>query len=162
MSRCGRCCARRERTYAELGLADEGLTDDQLLDAMMAHPILINRPIVVSPLGVKLCRPSEEVLDLLPEPQRAAFTRRMARGSWMRPAASTTRRPPSHERSDCPPGRCTGQGSVHGNVRALPDAMGHAVHRGRIALGRLVPGAFHLIGAAEVAQVTCQWRYWSG
>jgi arsenate reductase len=55
--------------YAELGLADSELTDDQLLDAMMAHPILINRPIVVSPKGVKLCRPSEEALDLLPQQQ---------------------------------------------------------------------------------------------
>lgn len=52
--------------YAELGLADPKLTDDQILDAMMAHPILINRPIVVSSKGVKLCRPSEEVLNLLP------------------------------------------------------------------------------------------------
>jgi len=52
--------------YAELGLDNPDLTDDQLLDAMMAHPILINRPIVVTPKGVKLCRPSEEVLDLLP------------------------------------------------------------------------------------------------
>ena len=59
--------------YAQLGLSDPSLTDDQLLDAMMAHPILINRPIVVTPLGVKLCRPSEEVLDLLPQPQRGAF-----------------------------------------------------------------------------------------
>jgi arsenate reductase (glutaredoxin) len=55
--------------YAELGLGNPALTDDQLLDAMMAHPILINRPIVVSPLGVKLCRPSETVLDLLPVQQ---------------------------------------------------------------------------------------------
>lgn len=61
--------------YAELGLDDPALTDDQLLDAMMAHPILINRPIVVTPLGVKLCRPSEEVLSLLPDPQRAAFAK---------------------------------------------------------------------------------------
>lgn len=52
--------------YAELGLGNAALTDDQLLDAMMAHPILINRPIVVTPKGVKLCRPSELVLDLLP------------------------------------------------------------------------------------------------
>ena len=52
--------------YAELGLDDPSLTDDQLLDAMMAHPILINRPIVVTPKGVKLCRPSDMVLDLLP------------------------------------------------------------------------------------------------
>ncbi|QPF93638.1 arsenate reductase (glutaredoxin) [Bradyrhizobium commune] len=55
--------------YAELGLDNAGLTDDQLLDAMMAHPILINRPIVVTPKGVKLCRPSELVLDLLPAQQ---------------------------------------------------------------------------------------------
>lgn len=53
--------------YAELGLDDAGLSDDQLLDAIEAHPILMNRPIVVSPLGVKLCRPSETVLDLLPQ-----------------------------------------------------------------------------------------------
>ena len=58
--------------YADLGLGDPALTDDQLLDAMMAHPILINRPIVVSPKGVRLCRPSEAVLDLLP-PQKGAF-----------------------------------------------------------------------------------------
>jgi arsenate reductase (glutaredoxin) len=61
---------RAKRTpYAELGLGNETLTDDQLLDAMMAHPILINRPIVVTPKGVKLCRPSELVLDLLPAQQ---------------------------------------------------------------------------------------------
>jgi arsenate reductase (glutaredoxin) len=59
----------------ELGLDDTALKDAQLLDAMMAHPILVNRPIVVSPLGVKLCRPSEAVLDLLPNPQQAAFTK---------------------------------------------------------------------------------------
>lgn len=58
--------------YAELGLDNPDLSDDQLLDAIAAHPVLINRPIVISPLGVKLCRPSEEVLDLLP-PQRGAF-----------------------------------------------------------------------------------------
>ncbi|KIZ38897.1 MULTISPECIES: arsenate reductase (glutaredoxin) [Rhodopseudomonas] len=52
--------------YAELGLGAPGLSDTQLLDAMMAHPILINRPIVVSPLGVRLCRPSEAVLEILP------------------------------------------------------------------------------------------------
>jgi arsenate reductase (glutaredoxin) len=53
--------------YQELGLGNEALSDDQLLDAMLAHPILINRPIVVTPKGVKLCRPSELVLQLLPE-----------------------------------------------------------------------------------------------
>ncbi len=60
--------------YAELGLGDPGLSDDEVVDAMMAHPILINRPLVVSPLGVRLCRPSEAVLDLLPK-QRGAFTK---------------------------------------------------------------------------------------
>jgi arsenate reductase len=55
--------------YEELGLADPSLGDDALLDAMIEHPILINRPIVVSPMGVRLCRPSEEVLDLLPRQQ---------------------------------------------------------------------------------------------
>lgn len=60
--------------YAHLGLGDPELTDDALLDAMMAHPILINRPLVVSPKGVKLCRPSEAVLDLLP-PQRGEFVK---------------------------------------------------------------------------------------
>ncbi|WP_374632895.1 arsenate reductase (glutaredoxin) [Paracoccus sp. (in: a-proteobacteria)] len=60
--------------YADLGLGDPALTEDQLLDAMMAHPILINRPLVVSPRGVRLCRPSETVLDLLP-PQQGAFSK---------------------------------------------------------------------------------------
>lgn len=59
--------------YAELGLDDDSLADTALVDAMMAHPVLINRPLVVSPLGVKLCRPSEAVLDLLPVQQRGAF-----------------------------------------------------------------------------------------
>lgn len=61
--------------YAELGLDDPTLSDDALLDAMMAHPILINRPIVVTPLGVRLCRPSEQVLDILPDAQKSAFAK---------------------------------------------------------------------------------------
>ncbi|NMN06820.1 MULTISPECIES: arsenate reductase (glutaredoxin) [unclassified Novosphingobium] len=61
--------------FAELGLGNTDLTDEQLVDAMMEHPILINRPLVVSPLGVKLCRPSEEVLDLIPAEQRGAFAK---------------------------------------------------------------------------------------
>ena len=59
--------------YEELGLGDTSLTDDQLIDALMAHPILINRPIVVTPLGIRLYRPSEAVLDLLPQEQRGSF-----------------------------------------------------------------------------------------
>lgn len=58
--------------YGELGLYDPGLAEEQLLDAIEAHPILMNRPIVITPRGVKLCRPSETVLDLLP-PQKGAF-----------------------------------------------------------------------------------------
>jgi arsenate reductase (glutaredoxin) len=61
--------------YAELGLDNPALTDGALLDAMMAHPILINRPIVVSPRGVKLCRPSEVVLDLLPAANQSPFAK---------------------------------------------------------------------------------------
>ncbi|WP_422649450.1 arsenate reductase (glutaredoxin) [Cupriavidus sp. H18C1] len=61
--------------YADLGLDDPSLSDDQLLDAMMAHPILINRPFVVTALGVRLCRPSEVVLDILPSPQQGPFAK---------------------------------------------------------------------------------------
>ena len=61
--------------YAELGLGDPKWTDDQLLDFMMAHPILINRPIVVTPKGVKLCRPSETVLDILPNAEIGRFVK---------------------------------------------------------------------------------------
>lgn len=61
--------------FAELGLGNPDLTDAQVIDAMMEHPILINRPLVVSPLGVKLCRPSEVVLDLIPADQRGAFAK---------------------------------------------------------------------------------------
>jgi len=61
--------------YAELGLDNLTLPDEALLDAMMAHPILINRPLVATPLGVRLCRPSEQVLDILPDPQRGAFAK---------------------------------------------------------------------------------------
>ncbi|MDX3893495.1 arsenate reductase (glutaredoxin) [Pusillimonas sp.] len=61
--------------FADLGLANLGLTDDQLLDAMVAHPILLNRPFVITALGVRLCRPSELVLEILPSPQRGAFSK---------------------------------------------------------------------------------------
>lgn len=61
--------------YVDLGLDDPALTNDQLVDAMMAHPILINRPIVVGPNGVKLCRPSEEVLSILARPLEADFVK---------------------------------------------------------------------------------------
>lgn len=61
--------------FEELGLAEERFSDDELVDAMLAHPILINRPIVVTPLGTKLCRPSEVVLDILPSPQQGGFSK---------------------------------------------------------------------------------------
>jgi arsenate reductase (glutaredoxin) len=66
---------RKGTPYDELGLDDPALTDDQLLDAIAAHPILIERPIVVTPLGTRVCRPSERVLDILPDRQRGAFTK---------------------------------------------------------------------------------------
>ncbi|PTT44773.1 glutaredoxin-dependent arsenate reductase [Aeromonas sp. HMWF016] len=61
--------------YEALGLAEDRFCDDELIDAMLAHPILINRPIVVTPLGTKLCRPSEVVLDILPCQQKGAFAK---------------------------------------------------------------------------------------
>jgi arsenate reductase len=61
--------------YAELGLDDPTLSDDELLDAMLEHPILINRPLVVTPWGVRLSRPSEVVLDILPLPQKGPFAK---------------------------------------------------------------------------------------
>ncbi|EFI61188.1 UNVERIFIED_CONTAM: arsenate reductase (glutaredoxin) [Comamonas sp. A-3] len=61
--------------YDELGLGAPKWTDEQLIDFMLQHPILINRPIVVTPLGTRLCRPSEAVLDILPKPQQAAFSK---------------------------------------------------------------------------------------
>ncbi|WP_295928120.1 arsenate reductase (glutaredoxin) [uncultured Xanthomonas sp.] len=75
--------------YAELGLDDPTLDDDALLEAMLQHPVLLNRPIVVSPLGTRLCRPSETVLEILPTPQRGAFAKEDgtplvdAQGRWV-------------------------------------------------------------------------------
>jgi arsenate reductase len=66
---------RKGAPYADLGLDDEALTDDQIVDAMIEHPLLINRPIVVGPRGVRLCRPSELVLDLLDRPLAQDFTK---------------------------------------------------------------------------------------
>jgi len=71
-----RSVLRRKGTpYDELGLDAHHWTDDQLIDRMIAHPILINRPIVVTPLGTRLCRPSEAVLDILPNPQQGPFVK---------------------------------------------------------------------------------------
>lgn len=62
-------------SYEELGLAEDKFTDDELIDFMLQYPILINRPIVVTPLGTRLCRPSEVVLDILPDAQKGAFAK---------------------------------------------------------------------------------------
>ncbi|WP_200960272.1 glutaredoxin-dependent arsenate reductase [Aeromonas schubertii] len=61
--------------FEALGLAEDRFSDDELIDAMLAHPLLINRPIVVTPLGTRLCRPSERVLDILPSQQKGAFAK---------------------------------------------------------------------------------------
>jgi arsenate reductase len=66
---------RKGTPFEELGLDDPALSDDQLIDAMLAHPILINRPFVMAPLGTRLCRPSELVLDILPAPLPADFVK---------------------------------------------------------------------------------------
>ena len=66
---------QKDTPYAEMGLDDPALSDDALLDAMLAHPILINRPFVETPLGVRLCRPSEAVLDILQNPDIGPFTK---------------------------------------------------------------------------------------
>jgi arsenate reductase len=65
----------KEAIYKELDLDNPKWSNDALIDAMLAHPILINRPIVITPLGARLCRPSEAVLDLLPQPQQGAFSK---------------------------------------------------------------------------------------
>jgi arsenate reductase len=65
----------KEAVYQELDLDNPKWSDEELIDAMLAHPILINRPIVVTPMGTRLCRPSEAVLDILPQPQQAAFNK---------------------------------------------------------------------------------------
>ena len=76
MKMAPRALLRKKGTpYEELGLDDPKWTDEQLIDFMLAQPILINRPIVVTPIGTRLCRPSEEVLDILPAPQKGAFTK---------------------------------------------------------------------------------------
>jgi arsenate reductase len=64
---------KNNEPYMQPGLGENRFTDDELIDAMLAHPVLINRPVVVTQLGTKLCRPSEEVLDILPNPQQDAF-----------------------------------------------------------------------------------------
>ena len=66
---------RKGTPHEELGLDDPKWSDDQLIDCMLQHPILINRPIVATPLGTRLCRPSELVLDILPSPQRGPFSK---------------------------------------------------------------------------------------
>jgi arsenate reductase (glutaredoxin) len=66
---------RKGTPYEELDMDNPKWSDDALIDFMMAHPILINRPIVVTPLGARLCRPSEAVLDILPQPQQCAFSK---------------------------------------------------------------------------------------
>lgn len=76
MKMAPRALLRKKGTpYEELGLDDPKWSDEQLIDFMLAHPILINRPVVVTPIGTRLCRPSEEVLDILPSPQKGPFTK---------------------------------------------------------------------------------------
>ena len=98
-----RALLRQKATpYAELGLEAQHWTDDQLIDRMLENPILINRPIVATPWGVRLCRPSEVVLDILPVPQRGPFVKEDGervldeRGQRVGPVQN----PPKHVASD--------------------------------------------------------------
>lgn len=121
--------------YAELGLTDPSLSDEELIDALVAHPILLNRPIVVSAKGAKLCRPSEEVLAILDQPLTADSSRKMERGSRPMAEASKTERP----------GMTTFERYLSLWV-LLCIVVG-------IGLGAIMPGAFAAIASAEVAQV---------
>ncbi len=111
---------RKGTPYDALGLDDPKFTDDRLIDLMIEQPILINRPIVVSPLGVKLCRPSEAVLDLLPNPQDKPFIKEDGT-----PVASPKRLPTTdtHKWSSC---RATGrpgeQSAPVRRYRSVPEA----------------------------------------
>jgi arsenate reductase len=76
MGICVRALLRKNvEPYEQLGLAEDKWSDDELIDFMLQHPILINRPVVVTPLGTRLCRPSEVVLDILPDAQKGAFSK---------------------------------------------------------------------------------------
>lgn len=75
MYRCARCFGKKAPPYDELDLGNPKWTDEELIGFVLQHPILMNRPIVVSPKGTRLCRPSELVLDLLPRPLQGAFTK---------------------------------------------------------------------------------------
>ena len=127
---------RKGTPYDELGLDDPTLTDDQLIDAMMAHPILINRPIVVTPKGVKLCRPSETVLDLLPQPQRGAFAKEDGEAVVMRRQPGREARAMS-EAAAVGPGKAPSMGVFE---RYLTLWVALCIVAG-IALGQLLPGA---------------------
>ena len=134
---CAQSCARRASHIQELGLADPTLSDDALLDAIEAHPILMNRPLVVTPKGVRLCRPSEPVLDLLP-PQAGEFFKENGERviDDARPAGRNRIR-----KSQCP---------LFERYLTLWVAL--CIVAG-IVLGHLMPGLFHAIGAAEIAKV---------
>ncbi len=128
--------------YHELGLGDPSLSDDELLDAIEAHPILMNRPLVVTPKGVRLCRPSEAVLDLLP-PQRGQFIKE------------------DGERVIDDHGRrvATARNPVMSLFeRYLTVWVALCIVAG-VALGHLAPGVFHAIGAAwKSPRSICRWR----
>ena len=114
---------------------------DALIDAIGAHPILMNRPLVVTPKGVRLCRPSEEVLDLLP-PQRGQFIKED--GERVIDDLAGASRP--HRNS-----------SMSLFERYLTVWVALCIVAG-VVLGHLAPGVFHAIGAAEIARVNCRWR----
>jgi len=152
---------RKGTPHDALGLNDPALSDAALLDAMLAHPVLINRPFVFTDRGVRLCRPSELVLEILSKPQQRAFTKEDGEAV----VDATGRRA-------APAGRQAGSRSGSGSMSAAQGTVPAVAARpamgiferfltvwvllciaAGIGLGQLAPGAFHAIGAATVAQV---------
>ena len=149
---CATCCAAKGRLTMSSVSTIRALTDDQLLDAMMAHPILINRPIVVTPKGVKLCRPSETVLDILEAPQRGAFTKEDGEKVI---GPDGNRHSKAHIMSDtaATAGRAVPAKPAMGVFeRFLTLWVALCIIAG-IALGQMIPGFFHMLGEATVSQV---------
>ena len=147
---------RKGTPYDELGLDDPALTDDQLIDAMMAHPILINRPIVVTPLGVKLCRPSETVLEILPA-ARGAFAKEDGERSWTRWQPCREARPMS-EAAIAAPGKAPSMGVFE---RYLTLWVALCIVAG-IVLGQAIPACSMCSARRRWRRSTCRSRCWSG
>lgn len=166
--------------FAELGLGEHGVTDDQLLDAMMEHPILINRPIVVTELGVRLCRPSEVVLDILPTPQKAPSPRKTAKSSSTVKATASPRDNQKYRARYCCGAPAIHVRTIFRSASLMPGFGGMAMaphagttlldllyqlgHRARIPfvfLGNLAIRWPHNLVVGGVTRSTCSYSRWT-